>query len=160
MGCNLSGSSVHGDSPGKNTGVGSHTLLQGIFPTQGSNPRSPAVQVDSLPYEPPGKPKRTRTGSLSLSHRNSPAQEANWGLLHCKRFFTCWATREAPGVTLVGIKSWLYHLLDRCFNLSKSMPLFHGFFFFLLNKLMDTHTHTHTHTHTYTHIHWNLARYL
>ena len=31
-------SSVHGDSPGKNTGVGYHALLQGIFPTQGSNP--------------------------------------------------------------------------------------------------------------------------
>ena len=26
------------DSPGQNTGVGGHTLLQGIFPTQGSNP--------------------------------------------------------------------------------------------------------------------------
>ena len=34
----LSGSSVHGDSPGKNTGVGCHFLLQGIFPTQRSNP--------------------------------------------------------------------------------------------------------------------------
>ena len=32
------GSSVHGDSPGKNTGVGSLSLLQGIFLTQGSNP--------------------------------------------------------------------------------------------------------------------------
>ena len=32
------GSSVHGDSPGKNTGVGFHALVQGIFPTQGSNP--------------------------------------------------------------------------------------------------------------------------
>ena len=32
------GSSVPGDSPGKNTGVGCHALLQGIFPTQGSNP--------------------------------------------------------------------------------------------------------------------------
>ena len=31
-------SSAHGDTPGKNTGVGCHTLLQGIFPTQGSNP--------------------------------------------------------------------------------------------------------------------------
>ena len=31
------GSSVHGDSPGKNTGVGCHALLQGIFPTQGWN---------------------------------------------------------------------------------------------------------------------------
>ena len=38
MDCSLPGSSVHGDSPGKNTGVGCHTLLQGIFPTQGLNP--------------------------------------------------------------------------------------------------------------------------
>ena len=30
------GSSVHGDSPGKNTGVSCHALSQGIFPTQGS----------------------------------------------------------------------------------------------------------------------------
>ena len=33
-----SGSFVHGDSPGKNTGVGYQALLQGIFPTQGLNP--------------------------------------------------------------------------------------------------------------------------
>ena len=32
------GSSIHGDSPGKNTGVGCHAFLQGICPTQGSNP--------------------------------------------------------------------------------------------------------------------------
>ena len=38
MGCSPSGSSVHGNSPGKNTGEGYHALLQGIFPTQGSNP--------------------------------------------------------------------------------------------------------------------------
>ena len=38
MDCNLPGSSVHGDSPGKNTGVDCHALLQGIFQTQGSNP--------------------------------------------------------------------------------------------------------------------------
>ena len=36
--CSLPGSSVHGDSPGKNIGVGCHALLQGIFATQGSNP--------------------------------------------------------------------------------------------------------------------------
>ena len=38
MDYSLSGPSVHWDSPGKNTGVGSHALLQGIFPTQGLNP--------------------------------------------------------------------------------------------------------------------------
>ena len=41
MDCSPPGSSVHGDSPGKNTGVGCHALLQRIFPTQGSNPGLP-----------------------------------------------------------------------------------------------------------------------
>ena len=47
------------DSPGINTGVGCHALLQGIFPIQGSSPRlimSPALQAGSLPQDPPGKP--------------------------------------------------------------------------------------------------------
>ena len=35
--CSLPGWSVHGDSLGKNNGVGLHALLQGIFPTQGLN---------------------------------------------------------------------------------------------------------------------------
>ena len=38
MDCSLPGSSVHKDSPGKNTGLGCHALLWGIFPTQGSDP--------------------------------------------------------------------------------------------------------------------------
>ena len=37
------------NSPGKNTGVGCHFLLQGIFPTQGSNLCLLHWQVDSLP---------------------------------------------------------------------------------------------------------------
>ena len=41
MDCSLQGSSVHGDSSGKNTGVGGHAILQGIFPTQESNPGLP-----------------------------------------------------------------------------------------------------------------------
>ena len=38
MDCSLPSSSVHGNIPGKSTGVGCHFLLQGIFPSQGSNP--------------------------------------------------------------------------------------------------------------------------
>ena len=47
------------DSPGKNTGVGCHCLLQGIFPTQGSNLYLLSHlywQVAFLRLEPPGKP--------------------------------------------------------------------------------------------------------
>ena len=42
--CSPPGSSVHGDSPGKNTGVGCHALLQGIFPTQRLNPGLPCYR--------------------------------------------------------------------------------------------------------------------
>jgi len=41
MDCRLPGFSVHKDFPGKNTGVGCHALLQGIFPTQGWKPGLP-----------------------------------------------------------------------------------------------------------------------
>ena len=41
MNCSQPGSSVHGDSPGKNTREGCHALLQGILPSQGSNPGLP-----------------------------------------------------------------------------------------------------------------------
>ena len=51
------------DVPGRNTGVGCHFLLQGIFPTQGSNPCLLHWQVDSLPLtEPPLKPTLFYTG--------------------------------------------------------------------------------------------------
>ena len=55
--CSPLGSSVHGDSPRKNTGVGCHALLQGIFQIQGSNWRLLSLlkwQVGSLPLAPPG----------------------------------------------------------------------------------------------------------
>ena len=47
------------DSPGKNTGVGCHALLQEIFPTQGSNLSLQGLLywlAGSLPLVPPGKP--------------------------------------------------------------------------------------------------------
>ena len=59
MHCSPPGSSVHGDSPGKNTGVGCHALPQGIFQTQGSNPGLLHLldwQAGSLPPVLPGKP--------------------------------------------------------------------------------------------------------
>ena len=59
MDYSLPSSSVHGDSPGKNTGVGCHDLLQGIFQAQELNPCVLCLldwQMGSLPLAPPGKP--------------------------------------------------------------------------------------------------------
>ena len=103
------------NSPGQNTGVGSHSFLQGIFPTQRLNPgllhcrqilyqlshqgspgilvwvaypfsrgsswlRSLTLQVDSLPFEPPGKSKNSGVSSLSLLQGIFLTR----GLLHCR----------------------------------------------------------------------------
>ena len=67
------------NSPAQNTGVGSLSLLQGI-----SQPRSPALQVDSLPAQPQGKPKNTGVGSLSLLQQIFLTEESN-RLLHFRQ---------------------------------------------------------------------------
>ena len=73
------------NSPGHNTRVGSLSLLQGELPNPGIEPKSLALQVDSLPAEPQGKPKNTGAGSLSLPQWIFLTQESNQGLLHCRQ---------------------------------------------------------------------------
>ena len=61
------GSSCHEDSPDKNTGVGCHAHLQGIFLIQGSNPHFLCLlhwQDRSFTAEPPGMPLRNTIPSL------------------------------------------------------------------------------------------------
>ena len=67
---------------GQNTGLGSLFLLQGGLPNPGIEPRSPTLQVDSLPAEPQEKPKNIGVGSLSLLQGIFSTQELNEGLLH------------------------------------------------------------------------------
>ena len=64
------GSSIHGDSPGRNTGVVAMPSFRGS-----SQPRSPTLQVDSLPSEPPGESMNTGMGSLSLLQGDLSNQE-------------------------------------------------------------------------------------
>ena len=59
--------------------------VPGILLKPGVKHRSPALQVDSLPAEPPGKPNNTGVGSLSLPQGIFPSQESNWGLLCCRQ---------------------------------------------------------------------------
>ena len=51
---------------------------------QGIETRSPTLQADSLPSEPPGKPKNIGVHSLSLLQGTFPTQGLNRGLLHCR----------------------------------------------------------------------------
>ena len=84
MDCSLPGSSVHGDSPGKNTRVGCHALPQGIVPTQGSNLHllhSLHWQAGSLPLGPPGKASSSRRGKLRDGY-TSQRSRSGWTLQH------------------------------------------------------------------------------
>ena len=76
--------SVLWDSLGKNNGVGCHASSRGSS-NPGIEPRSPALQADCLVSEPPGKPKNTGVGSLSLLQGIFLTQESNCGLLHCRQ---------------------------------------------------------------------------
>ena len=60
------------DSPGKNAGVDCHALLQGVFPSQGSNPHLLCLlhwQACSSPLAPPGKPQVQWRRVLSASSK-------------------------------------------------------------------------------------------
>ena len=73
----------------------------GGLPSPGVRSRFPALQVDSLPPEPPGKPKNAGVGSLTLLQGVFPAQGSNQRSLHCRQILhqgSPWATREAPCV--------------------------------------------------------------
>ena len=93
MDYSLPGSSIHGDSPGKNTGVSCHALLQGIFQIHRSNPCLLCLlnwQAGSLPLTPPRKPFQPRPrkipGTINEAHRK-PRAEWKW----C---WSTWAPRE------------------------------------------------------------------
>ena len=83
MDCSPPGSSVHGDSLGKNTRVGCHAFLQGLFPTRDQTQVS-HIAGGFFIFKPPGKPKNTGVGSLFHLQGNFPTQELNHGLLHCR----------------------------------------------------------------------------
>ena len=73
----------------------------GDLPNPGIKPRSPALKVNSLPSEPPGRPKNTGVGSLSLLQGIFPIQESNWGLLHCRQILYQLSYQGSPHIGLL-----------------------------------------------------------
>ena len=96
------GSTVHRDSPGKNTGVGCHALLQGIFPTQGSNPGLPhCSQILN-----------------HLRHRErqrkwAPKNWCFWVVVLQKTLESPFCRKEIKPVSLKGNQPWI-HWKDWC----------------------------------------------
>ena len=100
----LPGSSIHGDSPGKN---GLPCPPPRDLPNPGTELWSPTLWADSLLSESPGMPKNTGVGSLSLLQGNFPIQELNRGLLHCRWILHQLSYQRSPlTVVLTPNKHW------------------------------------------------------
>ena len=84
----------HGDSPGKNTGLGCHALLQGIFPTQGSKPGLLHCRWILYHLSHQGSPRTLKWVAYPFSSRSSWPR--NYSSISCIAggFFTPWPIRE------------------------------------------------------------------
>ena len=110
--CSPWGSSDHGDSPGKNTGVGCNALLQGIFQTQGLNPGLPHCIQILYCLRQQGSLRIFEWGAFPF-YRGSSGP-GNWTGFSCIAggFFTSWAIKEAWIQCLYKSKSlWSYKML-------------------------------------------------
>ena len=84
------------NSPGQNTGVGNLSLLQGIFPTQGSNPGLLHCRRILYQLRHKGSPRMLEWVAYPFS--NGSSWPRNWTRASCIAggFFTNWAVKEAP----------------------------------------------------------------
>ena len=116
---------VHEDSSGKTTGVGCHALFP---PDPGIKPRSPALWADSFPSEPPGKPKNTGVGSLTLLQRNSWPRNRTRVSRIAGRFSTIELQEKPFMLVKVRVKSLnLVRLFVTPWSVAHQAPLSMGF---------------------------------
>ena len=83
------------NSPGQNTGVGSCSLLHGIFPTQGSNPDLPHCRWILYQLSHQGSPRILEWVAYPFS-RSSRSRTQTRVYCIARGFFTNWAIRQAP----------------------------------------------------------------
>ena len=162
MDCRPTGSSVHGGSPGKNTGVGCHALLQGILPTQEWNLGLLHFSWILCQLIHQGSQRILEWVAYPFS-RGSSWPRNQTGVSHIvDRFFTRWSTRESAYIYIYPLffKSFThighYRVLSRVHcSIQKVLTSYllcvcvyiHICFIYIYMHI--THTHTHTHTHTY-----------
>ena len=91
--CNPMDCIVHGIL--QNTGLGSHSLLQGLFPTQGSNPGLPHCRQILHQLSHNGSPRTLEWVAYPFSRGSCPSRNQTRVSCIAGRFFTNWAMREA-----------------------------------------------------------------
>ena len=115
MGCSLPARLLcPWNSPGKNTGMSSLSVLQGIFPSQGSNLGLPHCRWILYQLSHKGSPRIQEWVAVFFSSGSSRPRD--WTQVSCMAggFFTPWVTREAQGQGLATFKwsrqKWLFHV--------------------------------------------------
>ena len=83
------------NSPGQKTGVGNLSLLQRIFPTQGSNPGLQHCRWILYQLSHKGSPRILEWVGYPFSSGSSQPRDWTWVSWIAGGFFTSWATREA-----------------------------------------------------------------
>ena len=130
------------NSPDQNIGVGSLSLLQGIFPTQGLNPGLLHCRqiLNQLSHK--GSPKTLEWVAYPFSRGSSRPRNPTRVSCIAGGFFTNWAYEGSPDKQkLKGfstIKPALQQILKEIIQAENK------------RKALPKHTHTHTHTHTQT----------
>ena len=121
------------DFPGKNTGVGCHSLLQGSPRLKDQTHISCHISYTAGGFftaEPPGKPESTGVSSLSPLQGIFLIQESNWGLLNCRQILYQLSYQGSP------ILSKLY---QKCSRRDRAYQIY--FIFLLLNFICESRTH-------------------
>ena len=89
------------NSPGQNTGVGSLSFIQGIFPTQGSNPGLPHWKQILYQVSHKGSPRLLECIAYPFSSKFSQPRNPTGVSCIAGGFFINWAIREAPFICIV-----------------------------------------------------------
>ena len=100
------GSSVHGDSSGKNTGVGCHALLQGVFPSQGWNPGLPYCWRILYQLSHQGSSRILEWVAHPFSRGSSWPRNRTGVSCIAGRFFTSWVTSNILSFKSKGQKQY------------------------------------------------------
>ena len=109
------------NSPGQNTGVGSHSLLQRIFPTQRSNAGFPHCRWILYQLNHQESPRILEWVANPFPSRSSRPRNQTGISCIAGGFFTSWATREAQVSAFTDSK--VSYSSSICFPPSKSLVL-------------------------------------
>ena len=99
------------NSPGRNTGVSSLSLIQGIFPTRDQTQVSCTAGRFFTSWA-TREAQEHWSVCLSFLQQMFPIQESNWGLLHCRRILYQLSYQGSPNNILINLNVYYVYTLD------------------------------------------------